>query len=253
MALSTYREKLINHKPLLWSLILRDRCSPKDKWYSFNDAEVKSFDPNQIAGECFGGEVNSRTYDQVTDKFLDLSIEKTNSAYMLFYERVNRGPVGEAGPSSESSSSPGKGPSLAREVRLSPDLEEWIWADNRNFIQDNNIFDHTYFNFMWQMVQFLPTTLSKEADGAADDITLMSAKLATAFFLETFIHAKEKLNIVQWVEVLTKQLDSSGPACRWTIKYIAAFYQSSSKFFPQSSSFPPGGFSITWLQILTGR
>ena len=100
-------------------------------------------------------------------------------------------------------------------MSLSPDLEEWIWQDNRNFIQDNNIFDHTYFNFMWQMVQFLPTTLSKDPDGAADDITLMSARLATAFFLETFIHAKEKLNIVQWVEVLTKQLDSSAPACRW--------------------------------------
>merc|ERR1719158_1026495 len=67
---------------------IRDRTSVKDKWYSFNDAEVKSFDPNQIASECFGGEMNSRTYDQVTDKFMDLSIEKTNSAYMLFYERV---------------------------------------------------------------------------------------------------------------------------------------------------------------------
>lgn len=33
--------------------------------------------------------MSSRTYDQVTDKFLDLSIEKTNSAYMLFYERVD--------------------------------------------------------------------------------------------------------------------------------------------------------------------
>ena len=61
-------------------------------------------------------------------------------------------------------------------VSLSPDLEEWIWQDNRNFIQDNNIFDHTYFNFMWQMVQFLPTTLNKESDGASDDITLMSAR-----------------------------------------------------------------------------
>ena len=46
--------------------------------------------------------MNSRTYDQVTDKFLDLSIEKTNSAYMLFYERVKK-PVSEAGPSTESS------------------------------------------------------------------------------------------------------------------------------------------------------
>ena len=85
---------------------IRDRYGPnKDKWYSFNDAEVKPFDPNQIAAECFGGEMNSRTYDQVTDKFMDLSIEKTNSAYMLFYERIeapdkNEGQdQAEAGPS----------------------------------------------------------------------------------------------------------------------------------------------------------
>jgi hypothetical protein len=30
-------------------------------------------------------------YFQVTDKFMDLSIEKTNSAYMLFYEKVDTG------------------------------------------------------------------------------------------------------------------------------------------------------------------
>ena len=71
-------DDLYQQKPVLF----------KDKWYSFNDAEVKPFDPNQIAAECFGGEMNSRTYDQVTDKFMDLSIEKTNSAYMLFYERI---------------------------------------------------------------------------------------------------------------------------------------------------------------------
>ena len=41
---------------------------------------------------------------------------------------------------------------LSIAVSLSPDLEEWIWQDNRNFIQDNNIFDHNYFNFMWQVV-----------------------------------------------------------------------------------------------------
>ena len=46
-------------------------------------------------------------------------------------------------------------------------------------------------------------------------------RLATSFFLETFIHAKEKLNIVQWVEVLTKQLDSSTQACRWFLDQMA--------------------------------
>ena len=30
-----------------------------------------------------------------------------------------------------------------------------------NFIQDRNIFDHTYFNFMWQMVSYIPTTFTE--------------------------------------------------------------------------------------------
>lgn len=34
---------------------IRDRA--RDKWFLFNDAEVKPFDPKQIAAECFGGEM----------------------------------------------------------------------------------------------------------------------------------------------------------------------------------------------------
>ena len=214
---------------------IRDRYGlNKDKWYSFNDAEVKPFDPNQIAAECFGGEMNSRTYDQVTDKFMDLSIEKTNSAYMLFYERIEKQDPSEM----EASASIQAGPSEVKsmpmsEVKspmkqtlqappqfgLSQALEEWIWEDNMNFIQDNNIFDHTYFNFMWQMVSYVPNTLNPES---SEDITLLAVKLATSFFLESFIHAKEKLNIVQWVELLTKQFDSSTAACSWFLSHMAS-------------------------------
>ena len=87
---------------------------------------------------------------------MDLSIEKTNSAYMLFYEKVEA--VGcndddamvQAGPSTETSSSEVSVSAVNREEEkgtfdLSQALEEWIWQDNKNFIQDNNIFDHTYF------------------------------------------------------------------------------------------------------------
>ena len=101
---------------------------------------------------------------------------------------------------------------------LSQALEEWIWEDNMNFIQDNNIFDHNYFNFMWQMVSYVPNTLNPES---TEDITLLAVKLATSFFLESFIHAKEKLNIVQWVELLTKQFDSSTAACSWFLNHMA--------------------------------
>lgn len=37
---------------------IKDRSAgARDKWFLFNDAEVKPFDPNQIAAECFGGEM----------------------------------------------------------------------------------------------------------------------------------------------------------------------------------------------------
>ncbi len=192
---------------------IRDRSHRRgggDRWYSFNDAEVKPFDPAQIAAECFGGEVNSRAYDQVTEKYMDMNIEKTNSAYMLFYERVDKTTEDEAGPSwkREADEEELIGTAAAAMAMssssLSEELEEWIWQDNVNFIQDNNVFDHTYFSFMWQMVGNIPNTFQTGQN--QEDITLLSAKLATSFFLESFIHAKEKLNIVQWVELLTKQV-----------------------------------------------
>ena len=88
------------HPYLFRSAGLDDNCSStgsastpsgvyRDRWFLFNDAEVKPFDPHQIPAECFGGELTSKTYDQLTDKFMDFSFEKTNSAYMLFYERLS--------------------------------------------------------------------------------------------------------------------------------------------------------------------
>lgn len=232
----------------------------QDRWFLFNDAEVKQFDPSQIEAECFGGEMTSKTYDTVTEKYLDFSFEKTNSAYMLFYERcptngqrskedqrsqtcsdaatdepqaccssdiiaqpadATMNPVGVVTPplplptstpttslppkieSPETESpadlaivhtkcdidnkcdincngrnspatastattttiastteqskitSPSSGAASASTTAvaaatttrnlLSKELEEWIWEDNRYFLQDRNIFEHTYF------------------------------------------------------------------------------------------------------------
>ena len=101
----------------------------------------------------------------------------------------------------------------------------------------NSKINYSFFSFMWQMVGFIPTSL---VERSREDITLLSAKLATSFFLESFIHAKEKLNIVQWVELLTKQVnkalcerfrpftlscplqfDSSTAACSWFLDHMA--------------------------------
>lgn len=235
---------------------IKERSNPMsthpDRWFLFNDAEVKQFDPSQIEAECFGGEMTSKTYDSVTEKYLDFSFEKTNSAYMLFYERcvdnkeddqpgnhsaetkpattdayeqmpscstaqlenktlsINsaspikqlsdvrepspevdenknsmicesdgdamRSPTQNAEQSENSDviaeskcdiddksdeQCNNNGPpsmddkskkgivlrSVVEQNVLSKELEEWIWEDNRYFLQDRNIFEHTYFRY----------------------------------------------------------------------------------------------------------
>ncbi|CAH1163705.1 unnamed protein product [Phaedon cochleariae] len=202
---------------------IKDRSAgARDKWYLFNDAEVKPFDPDQIAAECFGGEMTSKTYDSVADKFMDFSFEKTNSAYMLFYERGGR--IGEAG-RDRSGSTAGECGEAARTpspppvpvIELNKELEDWIWQDNMHFIQDKNIFEHTYFNFMWQICGYIPQTVLPVEPNA----TQKAAQLSTTFFIETFIHAKEKPTMVQWVELVTKQFNACREACVWFLDHMA--------------------------------
>lgn len=196
---------------------IRERQNPgKDKWFLFNDAEVKPFDPAHIAAECFGGEMTSKTYDSVTDKFMDFSFEKTNSAYMLFYERVNPKDINSIPSHAAILQTNTESQVESVTFELSHELAEWIWQDNMHFLQDKSVFEHTYFNFMWQICGYIPQTLS-----GYQEVTLLSAKLGTSFVLETLIHAKEKPTIAQWIELLTKQFNASQQACEWFLDHMA--------------------------------
>lgn len=55
-------------------------------------------------------------------------------------------------PSTSTGSSPSSTSTKAKQQidnpwrpQLSKELEDWIWQDNRQFLQDRNIFEHTYF------------------------------------------------------------------------------------------------------------
>ncbi|KAM3962482.1 LOW QUALITY PROTEIN: ubiquitinyl hydrolase 1 puf [Aphomia sociella] len=210
---------------------IRDReHDHRDRWLLFNDAEVKPFDPAHIAAECFGGEMTSKTYDSVTEKFMDFSFEKTNSAYMLFYElsppRSQRG--SDCGQQEEAQSSTAGecgNTSLERRlegdevepVELPVDLLQWIWDDNMHFLHDKNIFQHAYFTFMGQMCSSVPQSLLT----LRPEITEVAARLSTSFFIETFIHAKEKPTMVSWVELVTKQFNASAAASEWFLGHMA--------------------------------
>lgn len=50
----------------------------------------------------------------------------------------------------------------------------------------------------------------------------MAVQLSVSFFLETFIHAKEKPTMVVWVELLTKQFNGNERACEWFLAHMSA-------------------------------
>lgn len=71
---------------------------------------------------------------------MDLSFEKTNSAYMLFYELVK-----PTDPEMEEEHNISSDVEICPPIKLSSELEGWIWRDNRQFLQDKNIFESAYF------------------------------------------------------------------------------------------------------------
>jgi len=62
---------------------------------------------------------------------------------------------------------------------------------------------------MWQMCAIVPATLPR----SDTSVLILPAQLSSLFLLETFIHAKEKPTMVQWIELLTKQFNQCHEAC----------------------------------------
>lgn len=61
----------------------------KDRWLLFNDTEVRPFDSNQLGSECFGWE-QPKPFDNNGERYLDFGMERTNSAYMLLYHKIDK-------------------------------------------------------------------------------------------------------------------------------------------------------------------
>jgi ubiquitin carboxyl-terminal hydrolase 34 len=198
----------------------------QDKWFLFNDAEIKQFDPQQLASECFGGETTSKTYDSSADRFMDLSFEKTHSAYMLFYERKERC---QAAPV----------PRSATDQVKPNELISWIWQDNMHFVNDRFMYDHLYFNFVWQICDYVPRTYKQQHaanEATANNFILLATQLACSFILDTYIHAREKPTMLQWIELLTKYFNTNKTACLWFLNHMSSSSLWFSKVFLRCSN-----------------
>lgn len=269
-----------------------DQSTDKPRWYLFNDAEVKPFDDSHIGTECYGGELTTKSYDAINDRFMDFSIEKTNSAYMLFYKRVDykyasqsvalrylesdtqrfaKPPISspdisdgreknhlhnlnENPPDNQLIDDSTANPQLVKytepsmnefgfnklcqrtyeDFKLPKHLANWVWADNMKFARDKSVFEHNFFNFMWQVCANLPKTLNQIPENmvernpsssfiipaSEDAIAIRTVHLAITFVLGVLMNSRERPNLSNWTELIRKQFNTSKAACDWLMHLI---------------------------------
>ncbi|OQV12153.1 Ubiquitin carboxyl-terminal hydrolase 34 [Hypsibius exemplaris] len=163
----------------------------EDRWYLFNDAEVRVFDPEQLADECFGGD-QPKQFDHPGERYLDFGLEKTNSAYMLFYMRSEK--VREQ----VATSSPAR-PTQSQCVPK--DLQKWVFDDTVSFVRDTIVFDRHYFDFIWRLCGVTPGSIMNKEH---QDSVIMAGQLGIAFVWETLIHSRDRILLNSFFDMTSK-------------------------------------------------
>lgn len=90
---------------------------------------------------------NNKASDETT-KTEDLEKVKKESANVCEKEASQGDMASTSTGSSPSTVALNKKIEMLLKPQLSKELEDWIWQDNRQFLQDRNIFEHTYFKYV---------------------------------------------------------------------------------------------------------
>ena len=93
-----------------------------------------------------------------------------------------------------------------------------------------------YFNFIWKICEQIPRFITNSSSNrlsdqsseqqkidtiSSNESVLLAAKLGILFLLEAYIHARDKPNMLQWIDLLTRLFNSNKQACQWLITYLS--------------------------------
>jgi ubiquitin C-terminal hydrolase len=194
---------------------IKDRLSPDNKWYLFNDADVELWDPANLASQCFGGS-DSSSYGAGRGS---RSIPKHYSAYMLVYSKVV--------PTAPEVKKPLTRADLAQSVPRA--LYEQTWQDNNDFLMDKLLFDSDFFHFVSSVVQAQTVSASiapyspelRVGKPLEFDRLRAAAELGLRFFVEILVHAKDKEpKLSELHATLCRTLASSPQAAQWFLHHM---------------------------------
>ena len=188
-----------------YSYIRERPAHPTDhhSWIEFNDMDVSKFDKSHIPEQCFGGLHENGPY---TNRYT-----KVYSAYMLFYERIDRVNAGYESKIS-TSCSPAKCP-------IPIELQVQINQNNASWLQTYCMFDPAHATFSRQLLEQLRT----ENNGAcSDDHTIEKEAICLSLdYLEKILsRSKDCPNFVKMLGPLQKVIGSCSSCCNLALKWV---------------------------------
>ncbi|KAF9438482.1 hypothetical protein BGZ76_007601 [Entomortierella beljakovae] len=173
-------------------------------WYLFNDSKVEEFDASEIPNKAFGGPEYIPPDSSPYMKSPPRSITKPYSAYMLFYERVER-----------TSPTPG---SFA--LGLVPsDIGEFVAKENTALMRDLAVFDRLYYRFVWDLFNLfrtIPPQIKAIEDSSHElgSLDYLSMQYGVDFFFSVLIHARDvDQDLQQWTRFLSTLLIQYPKGC----------------------------------------
>ena len=177
---------------------IKDRQADTDQWYEFNDTLVSTFDPEDMAGEAFGGEERWTwtSYGGMGNAMTSVR-EKYRNAYLLFYERdVFYDPL-----STENELNPLVEPEPSQEM---PKVIEYIAGgvkvENERYWRSRNTFSPECFNFVVNLWQDFQTN---------EQFNENLFKFVVNFYLTVVLRSKERSRAYELLRHVRKHITPS--------------------------------------------
>ena len=174
------------------------------QWFQFNDHTVEPFEEKDIPNTCFGGVETIFQYDHTLRKKVSHTVQRSGSAYMLFYQRTTPEPFHFDIPPIRSA--------------IPDKIFDEINNENLQFLKDKLIFNQTYFNFISKLLLEYSNAETVDCNSPLDENCpiFKSIKLGIIYFIKTYSRAKDR-ELTSFVTTMKKLLSIHHPGCFWLL------------------------------------
>ena len=231
----------------------KEELPEEERWFEFNDATVKKYDPRFINVDSFGAA------DETIRNHVKNLLDNTKNAYILFYERI-----GTYDPPAEEDEKENSKEEIkwVKEVTVPEKIYKEIVVENSKFLYNKFIFQFDYFKFVlnlgllwnseeiilekypsknqdyflsaanegdliaehsYQVSYALPSTGPplKHPMAEVDEVSLSIAKYVLTVLLTALIRSNDKKLLYSYIDLCKAYLNKHEAASQWLLKQFS--------------------------------